>query len=190
MMSEIIGLIPWQWVVFGVLVLVGFTISFFDGQGEDRVGFEYKEMPHMRPLIIETKGKGFFKGILHWLLGTRKWEICDDFYFKLRDVDYVIPKGFIFDGASVPKFLGMWLSPTGVLLMGGLVHDYAYKFACLQTKEGLNTESMKQGQADKLFRDICIEVNGFKFLNYLAYWTLRVAGFMAWNGHKKRGTHV
>ena len=23
MMSEIIGLIPWQWVVFGVLVLVG-----------------------------------------------------------------------------------------------------------------------------------------------------------------------
>ena len=84
----------------------------------------------------------------------------------------------------------MWLSPTGVLLMGGLVHDYAYKYACLKHISGENTAKMTQNQADKLFRDICIEVNGFKLLNYLAYWALAAAGFMAWNGHKKRGTHV
>jgi len=74
--------------------------------------------------------------------------------------------------------------------MGGLVHDYVYKFACLKKKDGTNTTRMNQSQADKLFRDICIEVNGFKFLNYLAYWALAAAGFVAWNGHKKRGTHV
>ena len=38
---------------------------------------------------------------------------------------------------------------------------------------------------DELFRDICIEVNGFKLLNYLAYWALRIGGFVAWNGHRK-----
>ena len=74
--------------------------------------------------------------------------------------------------------------------MGGLVHDYIYKFACLTHKAGHNTEKMTQSQADKLFRDICIEVNGFKFLNYLAYGALAAAGFAAWNGHKKRGTHI
>jgi hypothetical protein len=49
---------------------------------------------------------------------------------------------------------------------------------------------MTQNQADKLFRDIYIEVNGFKLLNYLAYWALAAAGFMAWNKHKKNGTHL
>jgi hypothetical protein len=123
-------------------------------------------------------------------MGVRQWEICDDFHFSLNGTEYVVPKGFEFDGASVPKFLAMWLSPTGVLLMGGLVHDYVYKFACLKLKDGTNTPKMTQSEADKLFRDICIEVNGFKFLNYLAYWALAAAGFVAWNGHKKRGTHV
>ena len=71
-----------------------------------------------------------------------------------------------------------------------LVHDYVYKFACLTWDDGRNTKKMTQSEADKLFRDICIEVNGFKFLNYLAYWALAAAGFVAWNGHKKRGTHI
>ena len=90
----------------------------------------------------------------------------------------------------MPKFLAMWLSPTGVLLMGGLVHDYAYKYAALRSPEGEHPLGLTQKAADKIFRDICIEVNGFKLLNYLAYWALRAGGFMAWNGHKKRGTHL
>ena len=180
----------WQWTVFGVLVLIGFISNKFDGQGEHRVGFKYEEMPHMKPLPIETKDKGFFKAILHWLMGVRQWEICDDFRYELQGEKYVVPKGFQFDGASVPKFLAMWLSPVGVLLMGGLVHDYAYKYAALRSPEGEHPVKLDQKAADKLFRDICIEVNGFKLLNYLAYWALRAGGFMAWNGHKKRGTHL
>ena len=182
----------WQWVVFGALVLIGFISNKFDGQGEHRVGFKYGEMPHMKPLPIQTKDKGFFKAIWHWLMGVRQWEICDDFHFELEGEKYVVPKGFQFDGASVPKFLAMWLSPTGVLLMGGLVHDYAYKYAALMSDTAGRpyVHHMDQKIADKLFRDICIEVNGFKLMNYLAYWALRAGGFVAWNGHKKRGTHV
>ena len=44
---------------------------------------------------------------------------------------------------------------------------------------------LDQKQSDIIFRDINIEINGFNFLNYLAYWALRVAGFMAWNKHRK-----
>lgn len=76
--------------------------------------------------------------------------------------------------------------------MGGLVHDYIYKYATLlkDTKKRPNCGVMTQKEADLLFRDICIEVNGFKVLNYLAYWSLRLAGFVAWNGHTKRGTQI
>lgn len=181
----------WQWVVLGVLVLIGYVISHFDGQGEERVGFKYSEMPKMQPLPIETASKGFFKGVWMWLVGVRQWEIAEDWHFYLEGQQYVIPAGFQFDGASVPKFLATFLSPVGVLLMGGLVHDYAYKYATLRkaTKKYGDIGPITQKDADILFRDICIEVNGFKVLNYLAYWALRLAGFVAWNKHKKNGTH-
>ena len=179
----------WQWVVFAAIVLVGYVINLADDkEPKERVGFTYKEMPHMKPIPIATKGKGFFKGIWMWLTGVRQWEISSDFEFTLKGEEYVIPKGFQFDGASVPKFLAMWLSPTGVLLMGGLVHDYLYKYATLMGKKEPRVYTQKE--ADEIFRDICIEVNGFKVMNYLAYVSLRAAGFMAWNGHKKRGTQM
>jgi len=182
----------WQWAILAVLVVIGYIISLNDGQGEERVGFTYKNMPKMSPLPIETKDKGFFKGVWMWLMGSRHWEIVEDWRFEVNGQKHVIPAGFQFDGASVPKFLATFLSPVGVLLMGGLVHDYIYKYATLlkDTKKRPNCGVMTQKEADILFRDICIEVNGFKVLNYLAYWSLRLAGFVAWNGHTKRGTQI
>jgi hypothetical protein len=179
----------WQWTVLSVLVLIGFVVNKVDKKEETLVGFKYKFMPVMSPIPIKTKDKGFWKGILLWLMGTRKWKIEQDFNYTFNDVEYKIPAGFEFDGASVPKFLATFLSPVGVLLMGGLVHDYGYKFATLMKKDGSNIGYHDQKYMDGLFRDICIEVNGFRVLNYLAYWSLRLAGFVAWNGHKKRGTH-
>ena len=180
----------WQWTVLAVLVLIGFIVNKVDKKEETLVGFKYKFMPVMSPLPIKTKDKGFWKGILMRLLGTRKWKIEQDFNYTLNDVEYKIPAGFEFDGASVPKFLATFLSPVGVLLMGGLVHDYGYKYATLMKKDGSDIGYHDQKFMDGIFRDICIEVNGFRVLNYLAYWSLRLAGFVAWNGHKKRGTHV
>ena len=40
---------------------------------------------------------------------------------------------------------------------------------------------------DITFRDINISVNGFKTINYLSYWALRLGGFFAWRGHRKNG---
>ena len=175
----------WQWTIVISLIIIGFIASVFDGQGEDRVGFYYTEMPQMSPIKIETADKGFWKAVWMWLLGVRHWEITKDFYFSLKGEEYVIPQGFEFDGASVPKFLAMWLSPTGVLLMGGLIHDYGYKYGTLLKSDRTSIGDKSQKWMDTLFRDICIEQNGFKLLNYLAYWALRLGGFVAWNGHRK-----
>ena len=175
----------WQWTIVLSLILIGFLASIFDGQGEDRVGFYYTEMPQMSPIKIETADKGFWKAVWMWMLGVRHWEITKDFYFSLKGEEYVIPQGFEFDGASVPKFLAMWLSPTGVLLMGGLIHDYGYKYGTLLKSDRTSIGDKSQKWMDTLFRDICIEQNGFKLLNYLAYWALRLGGFVAWNGHRK-----
>ena len=174
----------WQWSILIALIIVGFIINLFDKKIDNRVNFKYKDYPVMKPIRIATKGKGFFKMILMWILGTRHWEIAKDFEYEINGTKYIIPSGFKFDGASIPKFLHTFLSPVGVLLLGGLVHDYAYKYAALQPKKGALL-LLDQKKADEIFRDINIEINGFYFMNYLAYWSLRLGGFMAWNKHRK-----
>tara|TARA_B100000929_G_C15499447_1_gene416990 strand:- start:290 stop:871 length:582 start_codon:yes stop_codon:yes gene_type:complete len=181
----------WMWTVLIIVVIVGLVINLFDKKKPRCYTFRYKHMPVLRPLPIKTKGKGFFKGILLWLLGVRNWEIAEDFNYELNNKQFVIPAGFKFDGASIPKFLHTFLSPVGVLLMGGLVHDYAYKYQTLLKKDKKETLGViSQKRADEIFRDINIGVNGFYLMNYLAYWSLRLGGFLAWNKHRKVGAKI
>ena len=181
----------WQFTVLGILIIVGFIINLFDKKIDNRVNFKYEEYPLMKPLRIATKGKGFWSAILMWLLGVRHWEIAKDFHYEINGKKYVIPAGFQFDGASIPKFLASFLSPVGVLLIGGLVHDYAYKYSALKPSNKKDPILLlDQKKADEIFRDINIEINGFYFLNYLAYYALRLGGFVAWNGHRKVGAKI
>jgi hypothetical protein len=181
----------WQWSLLIAFVILGFAINLFDRKRPKCYTFAYTAMPDLKPLPIKTKGKGFFKAIVMWLLGTRNWQLVNDFTYVLNGNKYVIPAGFKFDGASIPKFLRTFFSPVGVLLIGGLVHDYAYKYETLLRENKRDTlGKISQKRADEIFRDININVNGFYLMNYLAYWSLRAGGFVAWNGHRKRNAKI
>jgi hypothetical protein len=177
----------WQFVIVALLILMGWVINYFGvDQEEPIVGFKYKVMPDMRPIKIPTASKGFWGAIWMWMTGVRHWEVSKDWNFEVNGQAYVIPKGFLFDGASVPKYLASWLSPIGVLLIGGLIHDYMYKYETLLHKGKKTTcKTYTQKEADELFRDINIEQNGFHILNWLAYYALRLGGWVAWRGHRK-----
>lgn len=179
----------WQFTIVSILILVSYIISLVHSHSHESIQFKAKEMPTLRPIAIPTKDKGFWGGVYTWLIITRKWEVTKDFNYSINNEPLVIPRGFVFDGASVPKFLRSWLSPMGVLLIGGLVHDYGYKYQTLLRK-GKKTCNGLQSQYDMdiIFRDINVDVNGFKVINYLAYYALRLGGFFAWKGHRKRGS--
>ena len=177
----------WQWSLLILIVIIGFLVNLLDKNRKPKLKFSYTGMPHIKPLPIKTKGKGFWKAIVMWLLSTRNWELTQDWKYNIDGTEYVIPKGFTFDGASIPKFLRTFFSPVGVLLIGGLVHDYMYKYThCKPVSAKGALLVVDQKRADQIFRDINIVVNGFYTMNYLAYWSLRIGGFVAWNGHRKR----
>ena len=177
----------WQWSILIAVVIIAAIINFTDKRVKPKLKFSYTGMPHIKPIPIKTKGKGFWKAIVMWLLSTRNWELTQDWKYNLDGTEYVIPKGFTFDGASIPKFLRTFFSPVGVLLIGGLVHDYMYKYThCKPVSAKGALLVVDQKKADQIFRDINIVVNGFYTMNYLAYWSLRIGGFVAWNGHRKR----
>ena len=177
----------WQWSILIAVVIIAAIINFTDKRAKPKLKFSYTGMPHIKPIPIKTKGKGFWKAIIMWLLSTRNWELTQDWKYNIDGTEYVIPKGFTFDGASIPKFLRTFFSPVGVLLIGGLVHDYMYKYThCKPVSAKGALLVVDQKKADQIFRDINIVVNGFYTMNYLAYWSLRIGGFVAWNGHRKR----
>jgi len=180
----------WQWSLLILFVIIGFAINLLDKR-KSNLKFSYEELPHLQPVRIPTKDKGFWKGIVLWLLSTRNWKLTKNWRYNINGAEYVIPAGFQFDGASIPKFLRTFFSPVGVLLIGGLVHDYMYKYAaCKPADKSGSLLLVDQKKADQIFRDINIEVNGFYFMNYLAYWSLRLGGFIAWNGHRKRNAQI
>ena len=192
-MEFIIGLAMkfWQWTVLIAVVIVAAIINFTDKRAKTKMKFNFKGFPELNPLQIKTKGKGFWKGIALWLLSTRNWELTKDWKYNIDGTEYVIPAGFQFDGASIPKFLRTFFSPVGVLLIGGLVHDYAYKYkTLLKVNKKETMGELTQKRADEIFRDINVIVNGFYTMNRLAYWSLRLGGFVAWNGHRKRNSKI
>ena len=181
----------WQWTVLIAVVIIAALVNVFDKRAKTKLKFYYKGMPKLQPVPIATKGKGFWKGIVMWLLSTRNWVLTEDWKYNIDGEEYVIPSGFQFDGASIPKFLRTFFSPVGVLLMGGLVHDYAYKYKTLLKINKKDTMGeLTQKRADEIFRDINVIVNGFYVMNRLAYWSLRIGGFVAWNGHRKRDAKI
>jgi hypothetical protein len=120
-------------------------------------------MPQLQPVPIKTKGKGFWKGIVMWLLSTRNWELIQDWKYNMNGNEYVIPAGFQFDGASIPKvFKNIFLTSWGFINWRTLVHDYMYKYtACKPSTAKGSLLLVDQKKADQIFRDINIEVNGF-----------------------------
>ena len=63
----------WQWTVVIILIIIGLAINIIDRKqiNKWRVNFKYDEYPHMKPIRIATRDKGFWGAILMWLLGRR-----------------------------------------------------------------------------------------------------------------------
>ncbi len=150
-------------------------------------------MPVLRPIRIETQDLGPFSGFWRWLTAKRTWAVAEDWQFLLPGGDpiYVIPAGFVFDGASIPRIFWWFLSPTGLLLIPGLVHDFAYRYDFL-VRVGPEGEPGGQvmvglGKAhwDRLFRVVTREINSVFLLHWVAWLAVSWGGAIAWRNNRK-----
>ena len=188
---------------------------------------EYRfKMPKMQPVIIPTKGKGFFPRMKMLLTSVRQWDVVENWFYMLPNGKMImIPAGFRFDGASIPKplyflaglvallallgwsistelalimaalfiFAGIALSPVGLLLVAGLVHDFAYRFGYLwaydyQTGK-FDKYYHKYGKRldyDELFLEVNLSVNGMIITDRLAACLLSMFGAIAWTKNRDR----
>ncbi|WP_448548380.1 DUF1353 domain-containing protein [Thalassotalea fusca] len=144
-------------------------------------------MPILRPVPIATVNqKGFLNKLLVLIFSVRKWRVEEAFIFEFNGKRYAISAGFIFDGASIPKILWAIISPVGLLLVPGLIHDYGYRYNGIYVldEDGnpvWDDSLTTQKEWDQLFSQIGNEVNRMPILNALAGAGLWLGGFKAWN---------
>jgi len=153
-------------------------------------------MPHLRPIPIPTANCPFGMRTLVWFFEIRRWTLTAHWTYRLNDGTLIfIPAGFDFDGASIPRIFWGVLSPVGLLLIPGLIHDYGYRYNQLWqlTDQGqvkrYPDEEKKADKAfwDTLFRDVAKEVNGFWLINVVAWLGVKLGGRGTWAKHRDIG---
>ncbi len=95
----------------------------------------------------------------------RQWELVEEGFsytpWKVRNVTNIeIPKGFVTDFASIPRFFWRFLHPTGRYGSAAIVHDYL----CVMAQRSNNYIAPTHKVAAQIFRDAMQElgVGGFK----------------------------
>lgn len=155
--------------------------------------YPYGFMPSLKPIPL---GGGddvsWSQSVKDWRKNGRKWMVTENWYYTLPcDTKIMIPKGFIFDGASVPRFLWPLLDPFGILLIPGLIHDFAYRYNFLLDENGMPIMvNAGQKHFDVIFRDVAKKCNGLFLTNNAAYRSLRWFGRYAWEDNRVTSADV
>jgi len=150
------------------------------------IDYNAVEMPKVIPLPIKKRGQ------------RREWLLIEDWKCKILGADYtyIIPAGFVFDGASIPRAFWNILSPTGYLFLAGLVHDFVYKYGFLFAYSTLENfdgkeprvyrEYYDQKEADYKFETLAHKIClGAFIFTKVALVSLRAFGWITWNRYRK-----
>jgi hypothetical protein len=153
---------------------------------------DMNKMPVLRPIPISTANqKSFLNKILVFVFHVRRWRVEKAFIYEYKGSQYAIHAGFEFDGASIPKPLWALLSPVGLLLIPGLIHDYGYRYNGIYILDEHGnpvwdeTISTQSGW-DELLNGIGNHVNKIQILNELAKFGLALGGGTAWNNWRDK----
>lgn len=119
--------------------------------------------------------------------------------FAIGSVTYVliIPAGFVFNGASIPRLLWtlLGLAPHGVMDGPALPHDFLYQVqgviprGCLKMlKNNRPVDSdriITRAESDELLNLLCkfFKINGYR--SWMVWAGVRVGGWHAWNRDTK-----
>ena len=137
----------------------------------------FAEMPVLVPLrLVTTSERRRFMLYEPWRIYIPATDACPGGLVH-------IPKGTIFDGASIPfpwlmaALTNGLLRPDGVLFIPSLIHDFACQHGGLIfERDGLVFEPFTRAQADLLFRDMIAEE--YPVLAAIAYAGVRLGNLV------------
>lgn len=110
--------------------------------------------------------------------------LLGDYHFAINGVDYVIKRGFEWDGASIPKLM-RWKygSPFDLVhLIGGLVHDAIYADEIFYSSS-LHLADFTRREADNTYYCLIHKMGATVLRAFKEWLAVRIFGYSHW---KKR----
>jgi hypothetical protein len=108
--------------------------------------------------------------LVPWVLWSARFQI-----------KIIIPRFFIYDGASVPKSLRSIVSKAGPLEIASLPHDFGYTLPAYHLDETVLTRK----DWDLILKDFC-ELEGMSWRRrQYTYYAVRLGGYFAYNNKDK-----
>ncbi|MCK5016983.1 MAG: DUF1353 domain-containing protein [Candidatus Peribacteraceae bacterium] len=118
----------------------------------------------------------------------RKWRIEKDYILYIPWLKrYVcVPKGFVFDGASVPRIFWPIMSPTGLMLIAGLFHDVGYRYDCwFDVKHNPIYVGFGKTFFDGQIKEMGEWINDTVIIPYICWAGLFIGGCFTWTTRRK-----
>ncbi len=143
------------------------------------------EMPKLLPYAIKTQQFSFVSKLWRLLVRKRQWQLIEDWHYTLPNQRVIIiPKGFVFDGSSYPAIVWLFYSPTGLLLIPVILHDFCFQYNYLWALQDDRVFKFKQGNGffkwSALIRNVGIERNELLLIDYFTWLMCIVFGWVNW----------
>ena len=142
-------------------------------------------MPKLQPFPIKTQKQGFLSKVWQLFMRKRQWQVIEDWRYKLpNNRTIVIPKDFVFDGSSYPWIVWLLFSPTGLLLIPVIIHDFCFKYNYLWAIQDEKVFKFKQNNGFfnwcALTRSIGIKRNELMMIDYFIWLLTLLFGWVNW----------
>ncbi len=153
------------------------------------------ELPKTQAIPMYTRDLSFFGKFSVWLLDNLSELFIEDYYFQMTWLPnqpiIKIPKGFIFDGASVPKTLRALLDSKGILYHASIFHDFGCQYNCwLLADDTIYEPANGREFFDGMFRDFTTIVYDMDVVASIAWAAVRVGGAGAWKKRRAANDNV
>jgi len=102
----------------------------------------------------------------------RNWKVLEGIIYK----GAYVPKGFITDGASIPKYLRNFFPHGGRKFAPAVVHDVLYRTI---------DHKFSREEADDLFLDAMLYNGVNKITAMIIYKAVRYFGWITWNKNRR-----
>ncbi len=114
-------------------------------------------------------------------LGNRLWVLLQPFKFSVGKTNYIVPAGFVTDGASAPKWLWHFCAPmAGPFGEAAVAHDYFYSLK--------GPKKMCQRYADRVLYEIGMHRKAKKIIALLVKKVANKFGYKYYRVKKEKLT--